>query len=430
MSKLSDQVWVNRYRYLYALGVGSTAFAAAFGNLYEYVDADENADRLKYAYTYATMLAVMAMLKAYCLPGRDLRCVEDMSKKQRSSSGESTPDSVSLDDIESTRDSAALQSPVADIDDELEPPQYYPLKYAYLATDHFTAFNNLAFMGNAIIQCIAQQYYATAEEAKASPLDIPVYTIAIYAAYYLLIDMPFISAIDGKTSHEEIFAANNPRPDKLTQCFKTAFGRKFLWHTKNTTRILGSLSHTAQEILPIITALNQFARLRDIYNSSNAYWLIAVAAFKVVSFATVFAQTYYYEGEEQVEAYDEKIHSDQVDAGFQVIDDEVPSRSRYAVDVSLKYMLPISPIAHAAAEALPWILVAQLSDDSAVRYTCYGLAAWSFVNELLGNWYSEYQEAKGAINNNINRYQTFAQKPADKVSDQPDVLALRQPLSV
>ncbi|MDF1760752.1 MAG: hypothetical protein P1U40_09470 [Coxiellaceae bacterium] len=419
MSKLFNQVWGDRYRYMYALGVGSTAFAAGFGNLYEYVDADQNAKRLKYVYCYAVLIASMAMMKAYCLPGRDLRCASDEVARSDQSSA-STLDSDSSIDIGAANNSVGLLSPVADRKDESATTQYYPLKYAYLAVDHFTAFNNLVFMANAIAQCIAQQYYSTADEAQANPFDVPVYSIVLYAAYYSLIDMPFISAIDGKTSHEEIFARDNPRPDKLTQCFKTAFGRAFLGRTKNSTRVLGSLSHTAQEILPLITALNQFCRLRDIYNGPYAYWLIAVAAFKVVSFATVFAQTYYYEGQEQAEAYDEKIHSDQVDAGFKALDDEAPGGFRHCVDVSLKYTLPISPVAHAAAEALPWILVAQLSDDSAVRYTCYGLAAWSFVNELLGNWYSEYQEAKGAINNSIHRYQAFAKKSADEASAQPD----------
>ncbi|MDF1796759.1 MAG: hypothetical protein P1U63_09505 [Coxiellaceae bacterium] len=417
MSILSDRVWVNRYRYLYALGVGNTAFAAGFGNFYEYLDADKETGRMKYVYSYAALMAVMAMVKAYCLPGRDLQASSSAIQKLEQSRAGSL-ESMGSTNYSSSGSEQSLPSFVADRGDAVT-AHWYPLKYAYLAADHFTAFNNLAFMANAIIQCVAEQYFASTAEAKVHPFDIPVYSVVIYAAYYLLIDMPFISAIDGKTSHEEIFA-NNANQDKLTQCFKAAFCRTFLGRTKNTTRVLGSLSHTAQEILPIITALNQFVRLRDIYYSPYAYWLIAVAAFKVLSFATVFAQTYYYEGQEQAEAYDEKIHSHQLDLGFEVLDDEVPSRFRYCVDQTLKYTLPISPFAHAAAEALPWVLVAQFSDDASVRYACYGLAAWSFVNELLGNWYSEYQEAKGAIKDSIDSY--------EKATDQTDA-SMPRPLA-
>ncbi len=390
----------NAHRIIYAIGIANTLFADGYANAYEFLDTKNKSSTIYAVIGYASATAILAALKAYCLPGKDLVCVDD----DDASSSQHTPDSTEAGSPFPVggNDDSELASHVEDQRQALE-AQWYPAKYFYLAADHFTSFNALAFMLNATIQCVVDQTYETAEEAQNSAFDIPTWVVAIYMSYYLLIDAPFISAIDSKTSHEEIFS-DEAHQDKATQCLKSGCWPSLLSSTKNSTRVLGSLSHTAQEVIPLVLAVNHFYRLRDIANGD--YWptLIGAGVFAVVGFATVFAQTYYYEGAEQAEAYDECVHAKNKEKGYVTFDDEPLTPFRYAVDRGLKRTLWLSPFVHAAAEALPWLLMTQFASGSEYQYTCYALSVVSFVNELVGNFRSEYPEAMEQIDKNIDTY--------------------------
>ena len=394
MSRCGGWLVNNSHRLIYGAGLGLSAYASGFGNAYGYQGYTGSQSAGAEVYAYGVFVGILAAVKAYALPGKDLQFSE-IKDDSRSVSSEPY-------DVESA---SKRREPLLD---HKPKPYFYGLKYVYLLADHFVSFNNLCFMGNAIANMIYAQQFESADQATLHPLVVPLWSLAAYASYYSLIDMPFITAVDGHTAHEEIFArydkqSKQERPDKLANCFKQACIRSIIGRTQAASRVLGSVSHTATEVLPLLTAVNQCERLRDLYNSNYqpVFWLLM--AVKLLSFVTVFAQTYYYEGREQKEAYEQ----------FTKVDDEcgltdlaqaqepVPSRGQYIVDSFLQKMLWVSVLAHGAAEGLSWLLYPATEASSVVRYS---LAGFSVINELAGNARSEYSETMEEINSNISRY--------------------------
>lgn len=400
-------MWLNKngHRLIYSAGLAVSTYAAGFGSLYDFRRCQQTQAVGIEVYGYGVLVGLLAALKAYALPGKDLQCKPSIDESLFVAAEDMDPE------MGDTRQQSLL--------DHGPKAVWYPWKYAYLLADHVVSFNNLCFMGNAIAAMVYAQQFATVDEANAKPFVAPGWSLAVYAAYYVLIDMAFISAVDGHTAHEEIFARHDKQlkqehPDRLVNCLRQACWRSFLTNTQPIGRVLGSLSHTATEVLPLLTALNQWQRLRDMYNSNYQplFWL--AIGLKLMSFVTVFAQTYYYEGREQKEAYEQFTKDDTLNTdSIAVTNNRIPTKWRYGVDCFLQKTLWLSVVAHGAAEGLSWLLYPAARASASVRYTLAGL---SVLNEIVGNVRSEYRETIEQVNKSIESYRSSHSAANDDAS--------------
>lgn len=239
---------------------------------------------------------------------------------------------------------------------------YYPAQYGFLLFDHVMRYTLLVFL------------LKNAACAASIPLaDDQRFRMA--GIIYGVCDIAFVSVSDGFEWHkllEEGGAIMSNERDivaaQLRACFKPL--------TK-LIRILGSLSHTLQEVVVFLLLRNRHFWL----DKENRALFYGVAGASAVAFFVVLTATYYFEGSIVKEAMRKHRRSNE--------SSQLPSCAK----MFLAPTLWLSVVVHAATAALPWVLFAgRLSLRGRIA-----LATACFLNEAVGNSVSEYRESAKAV---------------------------------